>query len=354
MNMKRLFFIATIALLACVTTTANAQHYRKHHRPKSHNSRPMHPQTIKMPTALKPGDKIALISPSSKPGDNNPEKAAATLRAWGFVPVIGPHALSKHHMYAGTIEERRADLRWALEDTTIKAIVCTRGGYGASMLLGPMKKQDFARHPKWIVGYSDITALHSAMVCSGVMSIHANMGGALGERGPNDPINLMLKDALMGKLPSYTLPANPLNKTGKAQGIIIGGNMAVFSNIGGSRDWDFLDRENIRNRPIILFFEDVSENMPRVNSMLQQLRLKGVLDNVKGIIVGRFTEYEPRDGYTDMNQMLSETLNNYNIPVCYDFPVSHDESWNYPMIEGCPAFLEVTPEGVTLTFEATE
>ena len=85
--------------------------------------------------------------------------------------------------------------------------------------------------------------------------------------------------------------------------------------------------------------------------MLQQLRLKGVLDHVKGIIVGRFTEYEPRDGYTDMPEMLSETLNKYNIPVCYDFPVSHDEDWNYPMIEGCPATLSVTPEGVTLTFK---
>jgi muramoyltetrapeptide carboxypeptidase len=154
----------------------------------------------------------------------------------------------------------------------------------------------------------------------------------------------------MGKLPSYQVPAHPLNKTGKAQGIVIGGNMAVFTNIGGSRAWDFLDRDNIRGKNIILFFEDVSENMPRVNSMLQQLRLKGVLDHVKGIIVGRFTEYEPRDGYADMYEMLSETLNKYNIPVCYDFPVSHDENWNYPMIEGAPAMLDVTPEGVTLQF----
>ena len=304
-----------------------------------------------MPEALKPGDKIAIISPASTPGDDNPEKAAATLRAWGYEPVIGPHALAKYHMYAGTIEERCADLRWALNDPEIKAIVCTRGGYGSSMLLDPMTKEDFRNHPKWIIGYSDITALHSAMVCSGVMSLHANMGGALGERGANDSINLMLRDVLMGKLPSYTVPAHPLNKMGTARGIVIGGNMAVFTNIGGSREWDFLDRDNIRGKDIILFFEDVSESMSRVNSMLQQLRLKGVLNQVKGIIVGRFTEYEAKDDYTDMNQMLSETLNNYDIPVCYDFPASHDEGWNYPMIEGCPAELKVAPEGVTLTFK---
>ena len=90
--------------------------------------------------------------------------------------------------------------------------------------------------------------------------------------------------------------------------------------------------------------------MPRVNSMLQQLRLKGVLDHVKGIIVGRFTDYQPSNDWTDMNEMLSETLNKYNIPICYDFPASHDEGWNYPMIEGCQAELDITPEGVTLSF----
>ena len=304
-----------------------------------------------MPAALKAGDKIAIISPASTPGVENPEKAAATLRAWGFEPVIGEHVLTKCHMYAGTIDERCADLRRALNDPTIKAIVCTRGGYGSAMLLDPMTHSDFKRNPKWIVGYSDITALHSAMVCSGVMSLHANMGGALGSRGDSDSINLMLRDVLMGKLPSYSVPAHPLNKTGRARGMVIGGNMAVFTNIGGSREWDFLDRDNIKGKDIILFFEDVSESMPRVNSMLQALRLKGVLSHVKGIIVGRFTEYEPRDGYSDMNEMLSETLNGYNIPVCYDFPVSHDENWNYPMIEGCQAVLDITPEGVKLTFE---
>ena len=329
--MKRILFLSTLMLGITMTAFAGGK-------------------TPKMPPALKAGDKIAIISPASTPGDKNPELAAATLRAWGFVPVIGPHALTRHNSYAGTIDERCADLRWALNDPEIKAIVCTRGGYGSAMLLDPMTHKDFKRNPKWIVGYSDITALHSAMVCSGLMSIHANMGGALGSRGANDNINLMLRDVLTGTLPSYTVPAHPLNKMGTARGIVIGGNMAVFTNIGGSREWDFLDRHNIKGKDIILFFEDVSESMPRVNSMLQQLRLKGVLDHVKGIIVGRFTEYEPQDGWTDMNEMLSETLNGYNIPVCYDFPASHDEDWNYPIIEGCPATLNITPEGVSLKF----
>lgn len=349
--MKRLLLIATLALCLGLTLEASDQKPKSRRPNRPHKAIHMTQAPLVMPEALKPGDKIAIISPASTPGNDNPEKAAATLRTWGFEPVIGPHALTKCHSYAGTIEERSADLRWALNDPEIKAIVCTRGGYGSAMLLDPMTREDFNRHPKWIVGYSDITALHSAMVCSGMMSLHANMGGALGERGANDNVNLMLRDALMGKLPSYTVPANPLNKLGKAHGIILGGNMSVFTNIGGSREWDFLDRDNIRGKDIILFFEDVSESMPRVNSMLQQLRLKGVLKHVKGIIVGRFTDYEPKDGWTDMNEMLSETLNKYNLPVCYDFPASHDENWNYPIIEGCPVTLTVDPEGVTLKFE---
>ncbi len=341
--MKKILILTSLCLCLAMTAIAQGKAPRGLHGQQLAKS-------IVMPPALKAGDKVAIISPASTPGDSNPEKAAATLRAWGFEPVIGQHALARYHTYAGTIDERCADLRWALDDPDIKAIVCTRGGYGSAMLLDPLTHEDFGHNPKWIVGYSDITALHSAMVCSGVMSLHANMGGALGSRGANDSINLMLRDVLMGKLPSYTVPAHPLNKTGTASGIVLGGNMAVFTNIGGSRDWDFLDRGNIRGKNIILFFEDVSESMPRVNSMLQALRLKGVLGHVKGIIVGRFTEYEPKDGYADMYEMLSETLNQYNIPVCYDFPASHDEDWNYPIIEGCDATLNVTPEGVTLTF----
>ena len=138
---------------------------------------------------------------------------------------------------------------------------------------------------------------------------------------------------------------------GEASGILLGGNMAVMSNLAGSASYDFLDRDYVLGRDIILFFEDVSESMPRVVSMLYQLKLKGVIDRVKGIVVGRFTDYTPSYGYADMAQLLDEYLQGYGIPICYDFPASHDESWNYPLIEGCPVTLTVAESGVTLKFQ---
>ena len=127
--------------------------------------------------------------------------------------------------------------------------------------------------------------------------------------------------------------------------------MAVFScNLSGSQTWDFLDRDYIDGRDFLLFFEDVGESINRVGSMLTQLQLKGVLDKAKGIIIGRFTDYNPSNGYADMNQMLAERLRGLNIPICFDFPTGHDETWNYPLIEGCPATLRVTPSGVNLKF----
>ena len=128
-----------------------------------------------MPPALKAGDTIAVLSPSSTPNAETVEKGCDALREWGYVPVIGPHALSRYHGFAGTADERTADLLWALRDSTIRAIMCTRGGDGAVQLLSRIPLSELARHPKWLIGFSDVTALHSAMVQAGVQSIHGSM-----------------------------------------------------------------------------------------------------------------------------------------------------------------------------------
>ena len=329
--MKFLFKTIAVAALLVVTGSAAAQ-------------------SIIAPAPLKKGDKVAIISPSSTPKAGVAEAGAEAMRQWGFVPVIGKRVYGKHGMYSGTIAERLEDFMAALRDPSIKAIVCTRGGYGASLLLPDLPLDTLRKYNKWIVGYSDITSLHSAMVRSGCMSIHANMCGALKARGANDPLCLQLRDVLMGKRPTYTVPGHSLNHPGRAQGILVGGNMAVFSNLSGSATYDFLDRDFLVNKDVILFMEDVSESMPRVMSMLYQLKLKGALDRVKGIVIGRYTDFTPSDGYPDMPTLLDEYLQGYSIPICYDFPVSHDEDWNYPLIEGHRVSLNVSKNQVTLDF----
>ena len=158
-------------------------------------------QRLVMPAALKAGDTIAVVSPSSTPDSMTVVKGCQTLREWGFVPVVGPHALSNWHGFAGTADERAADMLWALRDSTVKAILCSRGGDGAVQVLQRIALNEFYNHPKWVMGFSDATALHSAEVAAGVMSIHCSMCDGISLRGERDSVNAVLRRLLQGELP---------------------------------------------------------------------------------------------------------------------------------------------------------
>ena len=300
-----------------------------------------------MPTPLKTGDTIAVISPSSVPDSATVAKGCATLRSWGYVPVVGAHALSSYHGFAGTADERAADLLWALRNPSIKAIICSRGGDGAVQVLQRIPLKEFRNHPKWIMGFSDVTALHSAEVSAGVMSVHCSMCDGIAMRGERDSVNMILRKLLQGELPTYQTPAHPLNQQGEATGILVGGNFSVFCGLAGS-EYDFLNRAD---ESLILFIEDTDESMTKVDRMLHQLEIRGVLSKLKGIIVGHFSKYKsPENGFADMYEMLHEYLQHYHIPVCYDFPVGHHSGKNYPMVEGCKVNLKVGQDGTLIQF----
>ena len=300
-----------------------------------------------MPTPLKTGDTIAVISPSSVPDSATVAKGCATLRSWGYVPVVGAHALSSYHGFAGTADERATDLLWALRNPSIKAIICSRGGDGAVQVLQRIPLKEFRNHPKWIMGFSDVTALHSAEVAAGVMSIHCSMCDGIAMRGERDSVNMILRKLLQGELPTYQAPAHPLNQQGEATGILVGGNFSVFCGLAGS-EYDFLNRAD---EGLILFIEDTDESMTKVDRMLHQLEIRGVLSKLNGIIVGHFSKYKsPENGFADMYEMLHEYLQHYPIPVCYDFPVGHHSGKNYPMVEGCKMNLKVGQDGTLIQF----
>ena len=300
-----------------------------------------------MPATLKAGDTIAIVSPSSTPDSMTVVKGCQTLREWGYIPVVGPHALNNYHGFAGTADERATDLLWALRDSTVKAIMCSRGGDGAVQVLRRIPLEEFRNHPKWILGFSDATALHSAEVSASVMSIHSSMCDGISAKGERIAVNTILQRLLQGELPSYQVPAHPMNQPGEAEGILVGGNLSVMCGLAGS-EYDFLNRSD---KGLILFFEDTGEGMSKVDRMLHQLDIRGILSRLKGIIVGHFSKYKsPESDFADMYEMLHEYLQHYDIPVCYDFPVGHHSGLNYPMVEGCKVKLSVESSVTSISF----
>ena len=294
---------------------------------------------------LNSGDTIAIISPSSATDTATINGGIRTLEKWGYPCIVAPHALADYHGFAGTIDERLSDLLWALRTPSIKAIMCSRGGDGAAHLLSRISLDTLQQYPKMIIGFSDVTALLCAQARAGVMGIHGSMCHALKTYEGNDTVSQALRGMLAGHLPTYRIAAHPLNITGKAEGIIVGGNMSVFNDLAGS-DFDplFIDG-------IVLFIEDTGEGMSKVDRMLHNIELRGLMSHVRGIIIGQFTKYKhPDGGFTDMNDMFHEYLQRYAIPVCYDFPVGHSHLRNFPLPVGRRATLTVTSTGTTLSF----
>ena len=297
------------------------------------------------PAYLKPGDKVALISPSYYSSTENTRKAAKVLRGWGFKPVIGPNVGRKHLThYAGTAEERLADLRWALQNPDVKAIICMRGGYGTLHLAGTLPLQEMSASQKWIVGYSDITTLLNMEASAGVMGIHGVMGCNIAGRGGADLSCTLVRDLLKGQVPQYEIPAHPLNIPGRASGTLVGGNLATFVPLLGTQVDAFSDTD------IILFLEDVEETYHNIDRLFNIMKLNGVLAHCKGVVLGDFTDCNNDVGYESVAAMLRQYIEPYNIPLLCGFPAGH-EKVNLPLVMGAPVTLDVRADGATLTFD---
>ena len=295
---------------------------------------------------LHEGDTIAIISPSSSTDTTTINGGIRTLESWGYHCVVGPNALNDYHGFAGTIDERLSDLLWALREPSVKAVMCSRGGDGAAHLLARLSLDTLRQYPKTIIGFSDVTALLCAEARAGVKGIHGSMCWALKTYEGNDTISQTLRRLLQGELPTYRVAPHPLDIKGRAEGIVVGGNLSVYNDLAGS-DFDPLLLDDI-----ILFMEDTGEGMSKVDRMLHNLEIRGLLPHLRGIIVGQFNKYKhPENGFQDMYQMLHEYMKHYGIPVCFDFPVGHAHLRNFPLLTGARATLKVTPEGTTLSYQ---
>ena len=295
------------------------------------------------PAFLQKGDKVALISPSYFTPMENVEKTAEVLKEWGLEPVIGPNVGKVvDGRYAGTVDERVSDIRWALNDPTIKAIICNRGGYGTIQLIDELTLAELKASPKWLVGFSDITTLHGLLTRAGVMSIHGTMSSFLA-KGGKDKTSTMMCDLLLGNVPRYELPAHPQNITGTATGTLVGGNLCTFApNLGSQADATI-------GQNLILFVEEVGESMHNIDRQMRVLQMNGVLDRCKGIILGEFTDCGSEFTYESVEAMLHNMLAEYNIPVLCGYPGGHGDV-NLPIVMGAPVTIDVRNDGATLQF----
>ena len=296
---------------------------------------------IVRPPYLKSGDKVALVAPAYWVAEGAVIEAAEVLKSWGLNPVIGEHTNSLNvDAYSGTADERAIDLLKAFEDEEIKAIFCSRGGYGSIHLLKRISKESIQQHPKWLIGHGDITVLLNSIVASGVMCLYGPM--AIQIAAGQEPSISIARNILFGTLPKYEIPSNPYNRCGHAEGILVGGNLSSYSPIAGT-EFHISSKQDI-----ILFIEEVEESLHAVDRLFYMLLLRLNFERVKGIIFGTFSSIKFDLQFGCVEQMLTAHLHNLDIPVCCGFPVGSNSC--LPLIEGTPCTLDVEIDKSTLTF----
>lgn len=286
---------------------------------------------------LKKGDTVMIVAPAGIISDSTALNDGIKLfKDWGLHVKLGKHVFKRSGHFAGTDEQRTEDFQAALDDKTVKAIWCARGGYGSVRILDKIDFTDFKENPKWLIGFSDITAFHSAIHTMGRETIHATMPVTVNfEHKERKKADKTLKRALFGKSLSYKTPKNDFNRQGKAKGQIIGGNLALLASMAGSKSAMFTGGK-------ILFIEEIGEYIYSMDRMLYTLKRSGFFDNCVGVIVGGISNV--KENNTDfgkpIEQVILDILDYDDIPVVFDFPAGHIRD-NRAIILGREVTLEV-------------
>jgi muramoyltetrapeptide carboxypeptidase len=299
---------------------------------------------ITVPPYLRKGDTVGLLCPAGYMPFERVETCISILEKWGYRVKIGKTVGHQHHYFSGTDDERLEDFQCMLNDVEIKAILCARGGYGTSRIIDGLNWENFQKHPKWIIGYSDVTVLHNHLYGQiKTASLHAPMAGAFAEANGEDEYVVTLKNALAGKKLIYKSSPHVFNKAGSVTGILVGGNLSIVAHLIGTPSMPVI-------KGAILFLEDVGEYLYSIDRMLVQLERAGIFKEIAGLLVGGFTEL--KDTVIPMGQdiydIFKQRIKPYSFPVAFDFPVSHGRE-NVALRVGMPHTLEVTEMGGTLT-----
>lgn len=305
--------------------------------------------SFKKPPYLKPGDIVGITSPAGYTTVENMKSALEVIKSWGFNIKIGNSIGKRQFNQGGTDEERLEDLQQMLDDKEIKAIMAARGGYGVVRIIDQLNWEKFKVHPKWIIGFSDITVLHSHIHnnCH-IASIHSKMTNSFPDFWMNaEPVQretiISIQDVLIGKKMHYTANANTQNKTGVGEGILVGGNLKLLETLSGTKS-------DINTTGKILFVEDTGEYLYSIDRMFWNLKRTGKLHQLRGLIVGgfRIKADDPGEEFgRTLQEIVLEKVKEYKYPVCFDFPVGHQKA-NYAYKLGVRHRLDVSTNQVIL------
>ncbi len=298
---------------------------------------------MKIPASLQKGDTIALVATARKNIDDNLKPAIDLLHSWGLEVLIGTTIGLDNDQLAGTDAERAADFQQQLDNPNIKAIWCVRGGYGTVRMIDLLDFTKFKQNPKWIVGFSDVTVIHSYINNLNIATIHGAMPITVGKASEESIESL--RKSLFGESLEYEIPFDAPNRLGNAKGEIVGGNLSILYSLMGSN-------AQIDCKGKILFIEDLDEYLYHIDRMMMSLKRCGCFDNLNGLIVGTMTKMKDNDipWGKNANQIIEDVTKGYSFPVLYNFPAGHFRD-NRALIFGKQVSLEITTASSKVTFD---
>lgn len=297
---------------------------------------------FKKPPLLKPGDRVAIVAPAGRAETSYVEKSIFVFEDWGLTVEKGKHLLGSFHQFSGTDEQRLRDLQYAIDSDDIKAVICARGGYGTLRILDQIHWTKFLQNPKWLVGFSDITALHFSIQHLNIQSIHSVMPINMESMSSTSlPVEMLAKAFFEGKV-EYELPPHKLNITGTEVAPVVGGNLSLLNALSSTPY--ALDFEGK-----ILFLEDVGEKFYHIDRMMQSLRLTGKLEKLSGLIVGGLSKMkdDERPFGKCPEEIIKEVVDGFDFPVVFGFPAGHIPD-NRPLIFGAETAMEVRKDFVKI------
>ena len=297
--------------------------------------------TITQPDYLQKGDTIAIVAPAGilKNREEIINKAKYLAESWGLHVVYGKNLFNQGHHFAGSDEERASDFQKALDNPNIKAIWAARGGYGSVRILDRLNFTKFKENPKWVIGYSDITALHSHIHTFKIETIHGMMGASLGDELEDiEETVITFKNALFGKRLTYKVESNPFNRIGEAKGELIGGNLSILMSVLGSNS-------QMNTSGKIVFIEEIGEYKYSIDRMLQSLKRAGFFNNCKGLVIGDLSNIKKNTTKwgKPIEQLILDVVAEYDFPVLFNFPAGHEKD-NRALILGRKVELKANKE----------